>query len=377
MQPAPLPPDEAARLASLYELDVLDTVLEDAYDQVTRLAAQLCGVPISLISLVDRDRQWFKSRHGLEATETPRELAFCAHAILGWEVFEVEDADQDVRFADNPLTVGAPHVKFYAGVPLRGPDRRALGTLCVIGPEARRLRPDQREALHALAAQVVAQLELRRATRRLAEARRAAEAELARRDSALRAAIAMLAPLEGEAGPATPALRAAIGALRDALPAPPAPAAPTPAPAPPPRVLAPRRALVADDNPLAREVLWALLESLGLEVTLVADGRAAVEAATLAQQSGAPFALAVLDVHMPLLDGPGAAMALRALTDPPPRLIGLSADPSAEDAARCAAAGCAPLLHKPPTRAALAAVVAELGAPRASAPRRDEHPQNR
>lgn len=112
MQPAPLPPDEAARLASLYELDVLDTVLEDAYDQVTRLAAQLCGVPISLISLVDRDRQWFKSRHGLEATETPRELAFCAHAILGWEVFEVEDADQDVRFADNPLTVGAPHVKF-------------------------------------------------------------------------------------------------------------------------------------------------------------------------------------------------------------------------------------------------------------------------
>lgn len=363
VQSAPLPPDEDARLASLYELDVLDTVLEDAYDQITRLAAQLCGAPISLISLVDRERQWFKSRHGLAATETPRELAFCAHAILGWEVFEVEDADKDVRFADNPLTTGAPHVKFYAGVPLRGPDRQALGTLCVIGPEARQLRPEQREALQALAAQVVAQLELRRTTRRLALAREAAEAELARRDGALRSAISMISQAEAQGGPAGASLRAALGALRAALPAPPAPPPPAVAPAPPPQVRGPLRALVADDNPLAREVLWALLESLGLEVTLVGDGRAAVEAATLAQQAGAPYALAVLDVHMPLLDGPGAAMALRALLDPPPRLVGLSADPSAEDEDRCASAGCVPLLHKPPTRAALAAVVAGLCAP--------------
>ncbi|MBL8615589.1 MAG: response regulator [Deltaproteobacteria bacterium] len=363
MLAAPLPPDEDARLASLYELDVLDTVLEDAYDQVTRLAAQLCGVPISLISLVDRDRQWFKSRHGLAATETPRELALCAHAILGWEVFEVEDADRDVRFADNPLTTGAPHLKFYAGVPLRGPDRQALGTLCVIGSEARQLRPEQREALQALAAQVVAQLELRRATRRLALARQAAEAELARRDSALRAAITLISPVEAQGGSAAASLRAALLALRAALPSPPPPAAPAAVPAPPPELRPPLRALVADDNPLAREVLWALLESLGLEVSLVGDGRAAVEAATLAQQAGAPYALAVLDVHMPLLDGPGAAMALRALLDPAPCLVGLSADPSAEDAARCAAAGCVQLLHKPPSRAALAALVAGLRAP--------------
>lgn len=172
---APLPATEAARLASLYELEVLDSDFERAYDELTALAAALCGTPIALVSLVDADRQWFKSRHGLEAAETPRAVAFCAHAILDEGLFEVEDARLDPRFSDNPLVTASPDVVFYAGVPLRGPDQHALGTLCVIDHEARRLRPDQRAALQVLANQVVSQLELRRANRKLEAAVLAAE----------------------------------------------------------------------------------------------------------------------------------------------------------------------------------------------------------
>ena len=158
---AKIPEDEDSRLQKLYELDILDTLEEQAYDDLTMLAAQICDTPIALVSLVDHDRQWFKSRHGLDASETPREYAFCAHAILEDDIFVIEDSSKDHRFHDNPLAIGAPHVIFYAGAPLIMSDNNKLGTLCVIGSEARTITTAQKDALKALARQVVSQLELR------------------------------------------------------------------------------------------------------------------------------------------------------------------------------------------------------------------------
>jgi len=158
---APPPEDEDQRLQALEDLDILDTLEEQAYDDLTRLAAHICDTPIALVSLVDQKRQWFKSHHGLEARETPREYAFCSHAILGDGVFVVEDADNDERFTDNPLVTGEPHVKFYAGFPLSVGDARKVGTLCIIDNHARKLSEVQKQALEALSRQVISQLELR------------------------------------------------------------------------------------------------------------------------------------------------------------------------------------------------------------------------
>lgn len=152
------PENEAERLRKLYALGILDTLEEQAYDDLTKLAAEICQTPIALVSLIDSDRQWFKSHHGLDARETPREVAFCAHATLNDDVFVVEDSSQDERFFDNPLATGGPLVKFYAGAPLIMSDKQKVGTLCVIGNEARTITADQKEAL---ARQVVSQLELR------------------------------------------------------------------------------------------------------------------------------------------------------------------------------------------------------------------------
>ena len=171
-----LPQDEAARLAELHSYDVLDTPPEAAFDDLTRLASRICGTPIALVSLVDAERQWFKSRVGLEASETPRKVAFCAHAIhRPAELFVVRDSLQDERFCDNPLVTGEPHVRFYAGAPLVEPTGRALGTLCVIDHQPRDLGPDQLELLRVLSRQVVTQLELRRKCWQLDSACRQAE----------------------------------------------------------------------------------------------------------------------------------------------------------------------------------------------------------
>ncbi len=172
-----LPHDEAERLAALRAYDVLDTPPEDAFDDLTRIASLICGTPVALVSLVDAERQWFKSKVGLQASETPRKVAFCAHAIAQpGELFVVPDSLQDARFRDNPLATGDPHVRFYAGSPLVVPGGRALGTLCVIDHEPRELDENQLELLRVLSRQVVAQLELRRQCRELKHANRQAEA---------------------------------------------------------------------------------------------------------------------------------------------------------------------------------------------------------
>lgn len=158
---APFTDEEEDRLRVLNQLNILDTLEEQAYDDLTLLAAQLCDTPIALVSLVDTDRQWFKSHYGLDARETPRDLAFCAHAIHGNEIFMVEDSENDERFHDNPLVTGAPHVKFYAGFPLYVEGKYPVGTLCVIDNHSRTLSDSQKQALEALSRQVVSQLELR------------------------------------------------------------------------------------------------------------------------------------------------------------------------------------------------------------------------
>ena len=168
---APLPCNEAQRLAALRSLEVLDTPAEVEFDRIVRLATNLLGVPISLVSLVDEDRQWFKAGRGVDAAQTPRDQAFCAHAILHDEVMVVEDARADRRFADNPLVTGSLGVRFYAGAPLTlGPDVR-IGTLCAIDTHPRRVSVEQRAALADLAAIVVDELHLRMRVKQLAAAR--------------------------------------------------------------------------------------------------------------------------------------------------------------------------------------------------------------
>jgi PAS domain S-box-containing protein len=157
-----LPENETARLDVLHRYAILDTAPEQPFDDLTRLAAHVCGTPIALISLVDADRQWFKSKVGLTVTETSRDIAFCAHALMQTDLFVVLDALADDRFATNPLVTSDPKVRFYAAAPLVSPDGYVLGTLCVIDHVPRDLSLEQRDALGALSRQVVSQLELRR-----------------------------------------------------------------------------------------------------------------------------------------------------------------------------------------------------------------------
>ncbi len=184
MPPASIPQNESIRLADLRSFDILDTVAEEAYDAITYLAAEICDVPIALISIVDKERQWFKSRVGLDATETHRDLAFCAHAIREpSSLLIVPDASADPRFSTNPLVTDDPSIRFYAGAPLVSPAGNALGTLCVIDREPRVLTGEQEKALAALSIQVMALLELRRTVRDLERKQREVKAATAQRDS--------------------------------------------------------------------------------------------------------------------------------------------------------------------------------------------------
>lgn len=143
--------DEAARLRAVGRTGLLDTAAEPAFDRITWLAAVIAGTPVSLLSLLTTRRQWFKSRQGTEATESPRQWAICNHVILGNGLVMVEDTREDVRFRGNPLVHGKPHIRFYAGCPLRSPDGLPVGTLCVIDSAPRRLDDTQQESLRALA----------------------------------------------------------------------------------------------------------------------------------------------------------------------------------------------------------------------------------
>ena len=186
-----MPENEAARLEALHRYRILDTEPERSFDDLTLLASHICGTPMALISLVDADRQWFKSRIGIPISETARAVSFCAHAINHRDLFIVPDARHDERFCDNQLVTGAPEIRFYAGAPLVTPDGHALGTLCVLDRVARTLSREQLEALTALCHQTEAQLELRRHVLELEQAleeRDRAQAEQATLIDELRAA---------------------------------------------------------------------------------------------------------------------------------------------------------------------------------------------
>jgi signal transduction histidine kinase len=184
----PLPPNESQRLAALRDYRILDTPPEREYDDLTRLAAHICGAPISLLTLIDSDRQWFKSRIGVDLSESARDVSFCAYTILQPDVLIVPDARKDARFADNPFVRDEPNVRFYAGAPLTSPDGLALGSLCVVDVVPRELNPDQAAALQGLSRQAVRLLELRRHIEALGRAvaeREQAEAALRRAQAEL------------------------------------------------------------------------------------------------------------------------------------------------------------------------------------------------
>ena len=167
----PLPENEKKRLEVLWHYEVLDSMPEEVFDDLTELAATICEAPIALISLVDEKRQWFKSKIGISATETSRDVSFCSHAIMQEGLFIIPDATKDERFANNPLVTSDPHIRFYAGSPLITPDGYPLGTLCIIDKVPHTLREDQKRALRILSRVVMTQLELRHRSRELARAK--------------------------------------------------------------------------------------------------------------------------------------------------------------------------------------------------------------
>jgi len=170
MMISPVTIDEKKRIKALYDYEILDTEAEKAFDDLTLLASEICGTPIALISLVDPTRQWFKSTVGLDAFETERDIAFCAHAIHKHNILEIPNTLEDERFADNPLVTGAPNIRFYAGAPLVTPDGFAIGTLCAISDKSKKLNSHQLKSLEILSREVITQMELRKKVSELKKA---------------------------------------------------------------------------------------------------------------------------------------------------------------------------------------------------------------
>jgi CheY-like chemotaxis protein len=280
---APPTGNEAERLQALSDYGVLDTLPEQAYDDIAGLAALICNAPIALVSLVDDRRQWFKARFGLSAPETPRELAFCAHTIQQGDLLVVPDAAADPRFASNPLVTGDPHIRFYAGVPLTTPDGFNLGTLCVLDRSPRTLTALQREALRALARQAMAQLELRRQVFALAVAR----AEL----RVLRRLVFALAVARAE-------LRSSEQRVAEAAAG---PEAPPPAGG--------ETVLLVDDEEVVRALARQLLRGAGYTV-LEADSAAAALGAAAGREGR--IDLLLTDVMMPGMTGTELADRMRS-----------------------------------------------------------------
>ena len=154
------PADEPARLQCLLTTNLLDSTPDERFDRITRLAQNYFNVPITMVSLVDKERQWFKSKLGTDMNETPRDVSFCGHAILGSDVFLIPDAHTDERFADNPLVVGPPNISFYAGIPLAGYDGSKIGTLCIVDTSPRNLSSDEIAVMRDLADCVEAEIAL-------------------------------------------------------------------------------------------------------------------------------------------------------------------------------------------------------------------------
>jgi two-component system cell cycle sensor histidine kinase/response regulator CckA len=210
MKAPPAPADEAGRLDALRRYRLLETPPEDSLDDLTRLAAYVCQTPIALLTLIDGHRQWFKSRIGLSLSETPRELSFCGHALHAPDVLVVRDTHEDHRFADNPLVLGDPNIRSYAGAPLRTADGHAIGTIAVADVVARDLTPEQLGALQVLARQAMAQLELRLHALQLGD--REAEAQTSRAGRTL--AEAALDAKTAELEETSVRLQAALGIAR-------------------------------------------------------------------------------------------------------------------------------------------------------------------
>ena len=183
---------ETLRLSKLHGYGILDTEREATYDDIAELAAHICGTPTALVSLVDSDRQWFKARIGLDATESPRDVAFCAHTIQQKDVLVVEDTHQSAQFRDNPLVTGDPHIRFYAGAPLITPDGYALGSLCVIDYVPRVVSDRQKQALQVLSRQVIAQIQVAHQGKKLKQANETLERRVAERTVGLTAALQKL-----------------------------------------------------------------------------------------------------------------------------------------------------------------------------------------
>ena len=155
MQPAPIPSNESDRITSLKKLKILDTPPEERFDRITKLATRVFSVPISTITLVDANREWFKSVCGLDATEGDRAVSFCGHALLEDEILIIPDAKKDPRFSDNPMVVGEPFIRFYAGAPIFSADGARIGTFCIKGHDPREFSDDEKETLKEMIREVI------------------------------------------------------------------------------------------------------------------------------------------------------------------------------------------------------------------------------